>query len=125
MHLSQWSRSRKILAAVVAAAVLILAIWLTAARSSDTAQFTVGHSATIEGEFVCMPHAATGPQTEECAYGVKTANGAYYRVQYGKDYLVTGAINVGDRVRAKGIFQKSNNIYKSSGDIVVNSLEKL
>lgn len=41
-------------------------------------------SATLSGTYVCLPHLdTTGPQTEECAFGLKTDDGIYYAVNFG------------------------------------------
>lgn len=34
---------------------------------------------SLRGEYLCLPHVNTsGPQTEECAFGLKTDDGMYY-----------------------------------------------
>lgn len=56
-----------------------------------TADRTPGGTITIKGEVVCLPHRdQTGPQTEECALGVKDRGGYYYAVRETKSSLTTG-----------------------------------
>ena len=43
----------------------------------------VPYSATLTGEYVCLPHTNTsGPQTLECAFGLKTEDGSYYALDF-------------------------------------------
>jgi len=37
---------------------------------------------TLAGTFVCLPHKGDGPQTLECAYGLRTDDGRYYALQF-------------------------------------------
>jgi hypothetical protein len=40
---------------------------------------------TLSGTYVCLPHLDTsGPQTDECAFGLKTDDGVYYAVNFGE-----------------------------------------
>ena len=44
----------------------------------ETQETGVSRDVTLRGEIVCLPHRNTeGPQTMECAFGLKTANGFY------------------------------------------------
>lgn len=61
--------------------------------------------ATLEGEYTCLPHTDTsGPQTMECALGLKTDDGSYYALDFG-NLLQSGAINfgTGTRIRVSGL----------------------
>ena len=50
----------------------------------ESPQTPADNRAMLEGEFVCLPHTdTTGPQTEECAFGLKTADGKYYALDLG------------------------------------------
>jgi hypothetical protein len=43
----------------------------------------VPHEATLLGMYLCLPHTDTkGPQTEECAAGIRTDDGAYYAIDF-------------------------------------------
>lgn len=40
---------------------------------------------TLSGTYVCLPHLdTTGPQTMECAFGLRTDSGEYYAVNFGQ-----------------------------------------
>ncbi len=42
------------------------------------------YNVTLSGTYTCLPHADTsGPQTMECAFGLKTDDGVYYAVNFG------------------------------------------
>lgn len=43
------------------------------------------YQGTLTGEYVCLPHRDTrGPQTLECAFGLKTATGEHYALDFGE-----------------------------------------
>lgn len=62
---------------------------------------------TFKGEYVCLSHTDTsGPQTMECAFGLKLADGTYIAIDWG-DLLSSGAaleIKSGDTLELKGVF---------------------
>lgn len=59
---------------------------------------------TVEGQYVCLPHKdTTGPQTEECALGIRTTEGTYYALDTG--VLQTGVLMdlaTGTRIKVEG-----------------------
>ena len=57
----------------------LLVGWLDARYKLDTSVSSYA-DVTIKGESTCLPHSGNGPQTLECAQGVKTASGAYYAI---------------------------------------------
>lgn len=58
---------------------------------------------TMEGEIVCLPHRNTsGPQTMECAFGIKTDEGEYYAFDTGLMSSMPTQYTSG-RIRANGI----------------------
>ena len=61
------------------------------------------YNATLAGKYVCLPHADTsGPQTLECAFGLQTAAGEYY----GLDFALLSTViepTVGEEVTLSGI----------------------
>lgn len=67
---------------------------------SDEVQSYTG---TLTGEYVCLPHRDTkGPQTLECALGMKTDSNEYYALDFN---LVSGEaqkLMTGDRFTATG-----------------------
>lgn len=62
------------------------------------------YRATLTGEYVCLPHKdQSGPQTEECAYGLLTDTGEYYAIDF---YLMSQShseFSTGDRFSATGV----------------------
>jgi len=58
----------------------------------------------LAGEYVCLPHKdTTGPQTDECAFGLKTDDGAYYAVDLSSVSQEGIYFMVGNRITANGI----------------------
>lgn len=56
----------------------------------------------LTGEHVCLPHKDTsGPQTLECAFGIKTDAGEYYSLDFDPEEMLD--FNIGGRFRAKGL----------------------
>jgi hypothetical protein len=59
------------------------------------------YEASLEGEVVCLPHWDTsGPQTLECAFGLKTNDGTYYALSAGETSVPP--YQTGQRIRVKG-----------------------
>jgi hypothetical protein len=59
---------------------------------------------TLTGEYVCLPHTDTdGPQTMECALGIKTDVGEYYAVDFAAMSQIPPALVMGDRFSANGL----------------------
>lgn len=59
---------------------------------------------TLTGEYACLPHRDTsGPQTMECALGMKADDGHYYGLDF--NFLEGGvpALATGDRFSAHGL----------------------
>lgn len=58
--------------------ILLTSCATTSAHKSDDAPETPRH-VTLSGTSVCLPHRdASGPQTMECAFGLKTEDGTHY-----------------------------------------------
>lgn len=63
---------------------------------------TVSYDTSLEGEVVCLPHKDTsGPQTLECAIGLKTAEGTHYALDAGD--VNPPPYTTGQRIRANGL----------------------
>lgn len=60
---------------------------------------------TLKGEYTCLPHRDTsGPQTMECALGLKMAEGVYYALDTSLlSAQVPPAIQTGDSLEANGL----------------------
>ncbi len=58
---------------------------------------------TLSGEFVCLPRVdTTGPQTDECAFGIKTDVGEYYAVDFALMSQEAPQLTPGERFTANG-----------------------
>lgn len=58
---------------------------------------------TLSGAYVCLPHADTsGPQTEECAFGLQTDEGVYYAVNFGQSAAAMQQFQSGAYITAEG-----------------------
>lgn len=61
-------------------------------------------SATLTGIYLCLPHTdTTGPQTEECAIGIKTDDGIYYALNFTLSSQTIPEFKSGDRITASGV----------------------
>lgn len=84
-----------------------------------------GESVKISGIIICLPHRNTnGPQTMECAFGLKADDGNNYGLSdSGFKYLM--GVGNGTRVEIKGkLIKKQDEKYNSSGTIEIESLVK-
>jgi hypothetical protein len=84
-----------------------------------------GQAITATGTVTCLEHAnASGPQTMECAMGLKTEAGSYYAL--GGDNSVIMTLGGDQKVRVTGTLSApTTSTYKSAGTITVTSAEKL
>lgn len=58
---------------------------------------------TLSGTYVCLPHLnASGPQTTECAFGIKTDDGVYYAVNFGQSANAMTQFQSGAHITADG-----------------------
>ncbi|HRH26329.1 MAG TPA: hypothetical protein PLF31_02570 [Candidatus Paceibacterota bacterium] len=59
---------------------------------------------TLTGTYMCLPHTnTTGPQTEECVFGLKADDGTYYAVDFYLMSSMVPSIKSGDRITASGV----------------------
>lgn len=82
----------------------------------------------VEGEYVCLPHRnSSGPQTMECAFGLKSDDGLFYGLDFGL-LSSTGWMDLatGSRVRVEGPYAVDNGSsnYKIEGIISVTSFQE-
>ena len=75
---------------------------------------------TIEGLAVCLPHKdTTGPQTDECAIGLKANSGKYYGVT-GQD--ITSSLGTNKTIKVTGVLQApGDSKYNITGTLSVKS----
>ena len=116
---------------LLASAIVIgLGIGVTAAYiQSRPANQQVGKTSshvTVRGQLVCLPHRNTsGPQTDECAYGLKITGGTYYGLRDSSaSYAHLMGAPMNKTVEIEGTLQRGENTkYKSSGTLTIDSLE--
>lgn len=59
---------------------------------------------TLTGEYMCLPHKDTsGPQTMECALGMKTETGEYYAVDWSMMSQTQPDLTPGEKFTATGL----------------------
>jgi hypothetical protein len=81
---------------------------------------------TIKGTMVCLPHKNTeGPQTLECAFGLKDGKGNYYGLRDSDpEYKNVSGLPMNQEVTIKGEFTpREDNIYQSIGVITIEDVE--
>lgn len=132
------SKNKKFLAIFVGMALFFAIGFLTSEFRSrhtqnipETKPVSVPQTVTWEGEYVCLPHKNTnGPQTMECAIGMKTSDGKFYAldmskmtatttsdfISSGMQIIITGALVPKEQEQAR----QSN--YDVSGIIQVETL---
>lgn len=72
-------------------------------KQADPAEEITAYRATLTGEYVCLPHTdQNGPQTLECAFGIKTDVGEYYAVNFAAMSQTAPDLKIGDRFTASG-----------------------
>lgn len=64
----------------------------------------VPYRGTLTGEYLCLPHTDTkGPQTLECALGIKTESGEYYSLDFNSVSQTIPNIEMGTKFSANGL----------------------
>jgi hypothetical protein len=59
----------------------------------------------LVGVYLCLPHKNTsGPQTDECAFGIKTDEGKYYGLDFSLSSKLISGLKASDRISADGVF---------------------
>lgn len=124
----------KIIAIVLGLIVVAGAFWFyPSERSSDRVMGTpeTSYEGTFVGTPTCLPHRDTsGPQTLECAFGIRFADGTYYALDMsgiaGDFQGYTGVISVqGTVVPIEAISSDVWQKYDIKGIMKVSSAEKL
>ena len=83
---------------------------------------------SIKGEMVCLPHKNTsGPQTTECAFGLKDDTGRYFALSdTDPNYGNIMGVGSGEKIQVEGTFAlHSNTNYQDIGIIRVTKITKL
>lgn len=101
---------RRAIGTIVVFAVLALVLGFYALNSyiynekQDTSGNYEPYRARLSGEFVCLPHKnQAGPQTGECAFGLKATDGSHYAVDFNLMSQTVPQFAVGDQFTASGV----------------------
>lgn len=87
-----------------------------------------GTAVSIEGTMVCLPHKGTsGPQTMECAFGLKADDGRYYALSdTDPQYRNVSGVPMNVRVKVEGTFiARTDSKYQDIGIIYVTAVTRL
>jgi hypothetical protein len=80
---------------------------------------------TIRGTLECLPKSGDGPQTMECAFGLKDENGRFYGLNDPEwKFLIGPAMNTKVTVTGKLKDKNSGDKYNTIGTIEITNLEK-
>lgn len=72
-------------------------------QKTDTLPDPTPQSVTLSGTYECLPHIdMSGPQTQECAFGIKTDAGFYYAVNFGESANAMDQFQSNARITAEG-----------------------
>ncbi len=86
------------------------------------------NTVSVVGEILCLPHKnQNGPQTMECAYGLKAQNGVYYGLSdTDPGYKNIMGIPMNSKVEVTGAIDlKADSKYDTIGTISVKSIKQL
>lgn len=99
---------KSVLFALVAIIVVIAGYLVLTQNTSDRALGgnvldATPKDVTLSGTYTCLPHMDTsGPQTMECAFGLKTDDGDYYAVNFGASADAATQFQSNAHIRAEG-----------------------
>ena len=96
--------------------------------SSTTPAVVDGEPIRIRGESLCLPHKDTnGPQTMECAIGIKAEDGTYYALTDSTgDYSLTMKAGSGKQIEVTGTFVgRDDSKYQDIGIITMTAVDVL
>src|SRR6185436_6330503 len=114
---------------VFALSLLIIAVLLrpfvTLPSKQSASALPPNGPISIQGEMVCLPHLDTsGPQTMECAFGLKDELGRYFGLSdTDPEYKNIAGVPMQTHVEVEGEFTARNDTtYRSTGTIKVYSI---
>ncbi len=87
-----------------------------------------GTAISVRGTMVCLPHKDTsGPQTMECAFGIKADDGRYYGLSdTDPNYGNVAGVPMDVRVKVDGAFvARADSNYQDIGVIYVTAITRL
>jgi hypothetical protein len=118
-------------AALLAAGALIVAALIAAAIMGRVhapgGLPTERQTVTLAGQLICLPHKnPNGPQTEECAYGLKDDAGRYYGLNdTSGNYSLISSAEFNHRVQVTGTFHSQTSAtYPIAGIINVTGIKQ-
>lgn len=80
---------------------------------------------TVKGTLECLPKSGDGPQTMECAFGLKDENGRFYGLNDPEwKFLINPAMNTKVTVTGKLKDKNPGDKYNTIGTIEITNLEK-
>ncbi len=86
--------------------IVLLGYFFFAGRASNELPVDLDptpQTVTLSGTMECLPHLNTdGPQTEECAFGLKTDDGVHYAVNFGEGADAAVLFQGGAHITADG-----------------------
>jgi hypothetical protein len=70
---------------------------------------------TLTGTYMCLPHKdMSGPQTEECAFGIQADTGEFYAVNFGQSADAQKKFMQNERITAEGFAQSIESLSTNS-----------
>lgn len=132
--------TRKIIWLVVLVIVLLLVVglfknlgWKIGPNTDDAIPTPTAVETTLEGVFTCLPHRdSSGPQTMECAFGLKADDGKYYALDLSSTSQSAFDQPMNTRFSVTGILVKAESLntdfwqkYDIVGIMKVESYEEL
>lgn len=108
--------------------ILALLIAVVASRQASAPSSVVpvdGSTVSLTGEFTCLPHKDTsGPQTMECAFGLKAGDTYYALGDSTSDYSLLSKLVTGQTVSVTGTFKANpSSNYQDIGTVTVTSID--
>lgn len=80
-------------------------------KQADPTATYAPYQATLTGEYVCLPHKDTdGPQTLECAFGLKTEAGEHFALDFGESTDMAAEFMAGQTVTLSGVVTPIENL---------------
>lgn len=124
------SKNYKLIIAVIALVAIGLALWYATSRNkqTDNSNSPAVGPTKIQGQIVCLPHRDTsGPQTLECAFGLKDDEGRYFALRDSDPtYKNISGVGTNVRVEVEGNFTpQEDSKYQSIGIIEVLSVTEI
>ena len=114
---------------IIVSALGYFAFTNSTSHSSPDSQpkVSTGESLTIKGTILCLPHKdTTGPQTMECAYGLKDESGTYYALSDSDSgYKNISSVPMNEKVEVTGTLKnQTSTIYPTVGTITVTKISR-